>query len=303
MNINWLEDFIILAKVGSFSSAAKLRNLSQPSLSRRIRSVEQWVGTTLIDRSTTPCTLTPTGAKFYKSANLALSHLCENTKHRTYLDFLVPFEITFAGTYGLVDQFIPIFAKKLSKLFPEIKLNIIDSNYSTRGKLLTSGEADFLLVYSHPDVPIAPSYKDFYKKHIGKERLLFVTSSNNREAITSSTLSPGEYKHITYRNSDYLSQVEGMIREKNSHQGVEFVTQYNLQFYSLFKQFMMQQDLYGWIPQSMIKDELESGKLCIVNDMNWHTDLDIVLLVSQENPSKYVMEIWEFVDEVVTFPL
>lgn len=48
----WLEDFVALAESGNFSRAAELRATAQPAFSRHIRSLEEWLGVTLVDRST-----------------------------------------------------------------------------------------------------------------------------------------------------------------------------------------------------------------------------------------------------------
>ena len=51
MESKWLEDFVSLAETGSFSRSAALRHVTQPAFSRRIRSLEAWLGADLIDRS------------------------------------------------------------------------------------------------------------------------------------------------------------------------------------------------------------------------------------------------------------
>ncbi len=61
MELKWLEDFVCLANIGSFWKASEQRHVSQPAFSRRIRALEDWLGVTLIDRSSYPVTLTRTG--------------------------------------------------------------------------------------------------------------------------------------------------------------------------------------------------------------------------------------------------
>jgi len=64
MDTRWLEDFISLAETRSFSKSATQRHVSQPAFSRRIRSLETWLGTDLIDRTSYPTKLTPAGEVF-----------------------------------------------------------------------------------------------------------------------------------------------------------------------------------------------------------------------------------------------
>ncbi len=58
MDIRWLQDFLTIAETANFTRAAEIRNSSQAAFSRRIQSLEQWLGVPLIDRSTFPTKLT-----------------------------------------------------------------------------------------------------------------------------------------------------------------------------------------------------------------------------------------------------
>ena len=51
MELNWLEDFLALAERRNFSRAAEARHVTQPAFSRRIRALEDWVGTPLVVRA------------------------------------------------------------------------------------------------------------------------------------------------------------------------------------------------------------------------------------------------------------
>src|SRR6188768_1163456 len=73
MELKWLEDFVCLANIGSFWKASEERHVSQPAFSRRIRALEDWLGVTLIDRSSYPVTLTPYGKQLLPYAQEILS--------------------------------------------------------------------------------------------------------------------------------------------------------------------------------------------------------------------------------------
>jgi DNA-binding transcriptional LysR family regulator len=45
MDLDWLKDFLVLAEKRNFSRAADARNVTQPAFSRRIRALEDWIGT------------------------------------------------------------------------------------------------------------------------------------------------------------------------------------------------------------------------------------------------------------------
>lgn len=64
MELEFLEEFAMVAKHANLSEAAKELHVSQPVLSRHLKSIETEVGHELFDRSTTPMQLTPFGEEF-----------------------------------------------------------------------------------------------------------------------------------------------------------------------------------------------------------------------------------------------
>ncbi len=75
MEAKWLEDFLSVARTGSFSQSAIERHVTQSAFSRRIKALEQWVGVALIDRSSYPTRLTSGGGKFRDAAREATASL------------------------------------------------------------------------------------------------------------------------------------------------------------------------------------------------------------------------------------
>jgi DNA-binding transcriptional LysR family regulator len=64
MQSKWLEDFLLLAQERSFTRAAELRHVTHPAFGRRIRALEAWAGTPLIEAGGGPVRLTPAGEAF-----------------------------------------------------------------------------------------------------------------------------------------------------------------------------------------------------------------------------------------------
>ena len=67
MDLKWLEDFISLAETHSFSRSA-VAPCHPAGVSRRIRSLESWLGVDLIDCTAYPTWLTPAGELFHGQA-------------------------------------------------------------------------------------------------------------------------------------------------------------------------------------------------------------------------------------------
>uniref|UniRef100_UPI003F6D2688 LysR family transcriptional regulator n=1 Tax=Marivita sp. TaxID=2003365 RepID=UPI003F6D2688 len=54
MRIDWIEDLVALLDSGGVADAARLRNITQPAFSRRIKVLEEVLGIEVIDRSVKP---------------------------------------------------------------------------------------------------------------------------------------------------------------------------------------------------------------------------------------------------------
>lgn len=52
MDHGWLEDFLAVADCLHFARAAERRHVTQSAMSRRMQSLETWVGVPLISRDT-----------------------------------------------------------------------------------------------------------------------------------------------------------------------------------------------------------------------------------------------------------
>ena len=66
MSLDSIRLFCDVVREGNFSRGAARNGITQSAASQRIRSLEQELGVELIDRSTRPCGLTPSGQLYYE---------------------------------------------------------------------------------------------------------------------------------------------------------------------------------------------------------------------------------------------
>ncbi|MFD1450146.1 MULTISPECIES: LysR family transcriptional regulator [Oceanobacillus] len=72
MNQIWLEAYIAIVEEKSITRAANRLNISQPALSKQVRSLEADVNTKLLTRSSKGIELTKAGQYFYQQAQSLL---------------------------------------------------------------------------------------------------------------------------------------------------------------------------------------------------------------------------------------
>ena len=107
MDLVWLEDFLAIAEEGGFSRAAERRHVTQPALSRRIKSLEEWLGTQLFERSTHTITLTAAGESFRPVAEDVLRRVLVGREEALEVARLKAETITFVATHSLSQTFFP----------------------------------------------------------------------------------------------------------------------------------------------------------------------------------------------------
>ncbi|WOV84837.1 LysR family transcriptional regulator [Sporosarcina jeotgali] len=75
MDIKQLRYFVAVVKEGGFSGAAAKLHLSQPSLSKAVRTLEEQIGFQLLERTTKRVNMTESGQVFYKRALYILAEM------------------------------------------------------------------------------------------------------------------------------------------------------------------------------------------------------------------------------------
>lgn len=149
MNLNWIQEFIILADSGSYSKAAAALGISQPLLTKHIKNLEDELGCSLFDRSTRMVSLNRFGTLYYSYANRIVSAsmefqaaVCDLTNQTdTSFCIAIPYAISyyhipelissFSSTYQIVPQIIETNAAGV--------ISLLNQNKCTFGFVRESG--------------------------------------------------------------------------------------------------------------------------------------------------------------------
>lgn len=75
LKLRHIEAFLAVARSGTISAAARVRNVSQPALSKTVNELETILGTALFERTGRRAILTPAGEGFRAHALAALQSL------------------------------------------------------------------------------------------------------------------------------------------------------------------------------------------------------------------------------------
>src|SRR6266568_3735215 len=117
MEFAWLEDFLAILDCGGFSRAAESRHVTQSALSRRIRALEQWVGTPLLQRTTHSIALTAAGDAFRTTAEEILRRLAAGRNEAIERAQGESELLQFTSTNALSLVFFPTWLRRIEASF------------------------------------------------------------------------------------------------------------------------------------------------------------------------------------------
>ena len=142
MELRHLRYFIAVAEALSFSRAATALHLSQPSLSRQIRDLEEEMAVVLLDRATNPISLTPAGRSFLADSKRLLATNVANVEAAQRLSHGEPRQLNIGYIANLHHQLLPATLASFRKVHPKVALNLFDMTCAEQLRALESGKLD-----------------------------------------------------------------------------------------------------------------------------------------------------------------
>ncbi|MGE7781021.1 LysR family transcriptional regulator [Peribacillus sp. NPDC097264] len=169
MELRDLQSFIEVANHNSFTKAAAHSYLSQPSLSKAIKKLEQELHVELFDRSTRHLRLTDAGRIVYQQGQKALQALSELDILLGDLKDIATGEIKIGMPPLIGTLFFPEIARRFHQQHPNVSIELVELGAKLIGQLVEDGRIDLGLVV----MPANEAKFDIYP-FIQDEFVLFV---------------------------------------------------------------------------------------------------------------------------------
>ncbi|MFT6915053.1 MAG: DNA-binding transcriptional LysR family regulator [Motiliproteus sp.] len=296
MEVRWLVDFCVLARVRQFSRAADEQNVTQPTFSRRIKMLEEEMGVQLIDRNTLPLSLTPAGVLFLAASEKILLTVGEVKEQCLNLERAEAEKLRFATNQSLYLSFYSHWAAQLTE-GTELTLDLNATSWmgSDFVAALQQGDCDLMLCYWNPAIDFLRPLEggDFIYETLGQEQLVPVTALNDQGLPKYSLpgLEHAPLPYIGYNSNSFLSPViADHLRQSAETPQLLQVTQ-NSQAISI-KAMITQGYGVGWLPQRLLEYGGEQG-LVRAGDASWSIDLELRLYRLRANPSARLDALWQ----------
>jgi LysR family transcriptional regulator, hypochlorite-specific transcription factor HypT len=293
MDLRWLEDLCSLAQTRSFSRSAEERNITQPAFSRRIKALELWVGTPLIDRSTYPTALTAAGRVFVETAEGVLRSLNSARHELSGADRREANVVHLAALHTLSLTFFPSWIRDIQRQIGPIGSRLLSDNMHNCVQSLVEGDSDLLLCYTHPSVPMLLDPTRFPSVTLGSDIVLPVSAPRDRAtplyALPGQAESPLPF--LAYSPDSFLGLALELLMRRR-HEPCYLSCYYENSFSEALKAMAVDGQGLTWLPEQSVRHELSSGRLVRAGDPTWDLRVEIRLYRSLDKRRPQVERLW-----------
>jgi DNA-binding transcriptional LysR family regulator len=172
MDITLARTFLTVAETGSFIDAARKLNITQSTVSARMKGLEDQLGRPLFERSKSGAALTAAGAQFQKHA-LALVRVWQHAQLEVGLTDQHRDHLAVGATLSLWDGFLLKWLAWMRRTIPDIAVSASAALPSVLTQRLVEGTLDLAVMYR----PVQPP--GVVIEHLFDEEFVLVTSARS----------------------------------------------------------------------------------------------------------------------------
>lgn len=244
MDIDLARTYLAIVETGSFVEAAQRINVTQSTVSTRVKNLENLIGKPLFERSKAGAELTPAGHQFHKHA-LAFVRIWEQAKLEVGLAQEHHTHLAVGAQISLWDGFLLQWVAWMREAHPTIALSSMMGHSTLLMERLCEGSLDMAVMYRPAQRP------GLIIEHILDEELVMVSSD------PEVTTKPGENYAFVNWGPEFQAD-HAMAFPAMSHPGLY------LDLGSLGINHLLDKKASGYFPARVIKPYLESGELHLV---------------------------------------
>src|ERR1700681_3568933 len=179
MDVNLARTFLMVAETGSFIDAARKMNVTQSTVSARIKGLEDMLGRPLFERSKSGAELTAAGEQFQKHA-LALVRVWQHAQLEVGLSDQHRDHLAVGAPTALWDGFLLKWVSWLRSNIPDIAVSASAGLAVVLTQRLIEGTLDLAVMYRPTQPP------GLLIEHLFDEEFVLVTSAPARSRRTES---------------------------------------------------------------------------------------------------------------------
>jgi len=294
MDFAWFHDLGRLARTGHFSQAAAQSNISQPAFSRRIRQLETWVGTPLVNRSSHPVTLTIAGAQMLEAGLQALERI-EHERRQVREALALPDRqvVTFGMPHSIAWRFYPDWLTTFERRCGPVISRLRADDLPSCVEALAAGDIDFLIAYRSRQSDGVSGLPSLESTAIGRDTLVPVcqpdAAGEPRFRFDADT--PGPIPWLRYGSAaSVTAHVEPLLGALGVTERLQAV--YENTMAGALRIRAREGVGVAWLPRSLVAPDLESGLLTLTGEPDWRIALEIRLYRLRDASDAVTEPVW-----------
>ena len=185
-----LDVFLTLAETLNYRRAAERLHLSQPAVSGVIHRLELALGAALFDRSTRAVYLTAAGQVFVERVRLLQQQADAAVQAVRDISELRAGRVRVAALPSLAATAVPAAFARFAALYPQIRLEMLDSLSGPAFELVRTGQADFALTAANP------AYPDLAYQPLGEDAFVLLLPAEHPLALSEQLDRPLRWDEI-----------------------------------------------------------------------------------------------------------
>ncbi|HSV53723.1 MAG TPA: LysR substrate-binding domain-containing protein [Burkholderiaceae bacterium] len=290
MQLKWLEDFIALAQTHSFTRAAELRHVTHPAFGRRIKALESWAGTPLVERGSGPVRLSAAGENFLETAQQMVRSLDSSREELRSVVGRQARTVTLTTGRTLARTLVADWLVRLRPVLRDGEIRILTRALAETILLLERNEADFSLIYHHPALALRLDARQFSHLTLASDKLVPVARADAQgRPLHAFGAKPTPY--LAYAHSlalgrlveDHLSQnpLAPSLQRRVECDSADALYEYVLKGLGV-----------AWLPWSMVHADCKSGRLAVAGDKRMEVRFDVRLYRPKRRLSPLAESVW-----------
>ncbi len=298
MELDWLKDFLALAEQKTFSRAAQARHVSQPAFGRRIRALEDWIGTQLFVRGAQGAALTPAGSHFEPAAHALLRGLERARRETRAAGAQDTATLSIAATHALSFTFFPSWVRGVMRTQTLGTLNLISDSMEACEQIMLSGEVHFLLCHDHPDAPTRFEPDRFESVPVGDDMLVPLCAPAAPGQDRGSWSLPGSCSDpVPYLAYSPASGLGRILESCQAGLPIHRATRFTSHLAATLTTMAREGHGVAWLPQTVAADERACGRLVRAGPEQFDVPIEIRLFRSPECRNPAADALWHFLSQ------
>ncbi|AVF37748.1 LysR family transcriptional regulator (plasmid) [Rahnella sikkimica] len=181
MDLKRMRYFCTIAEQGSISKAAKVLNIAQPPLGKRLHELEEEIGSPLFIRTTKQMVLTEAGRFLYRKSSEILSQVNSVTRQAVDIASQKKRTVRIGVSYLYLRYFNTVFLE-LYRKNPDWDPNLLVSESTHLEELVMNKALDMAMIQTPGDI------RSFYVREFEPIKLVAVVSTELAENLPDRTL-------------------------------------------------------------------------------------------------------------------